>query len=234
MKFGFLSTFLILFSTNLFAGPRTIKVGIVDTGLDLNDPRLNSQLCPYGHKDFTGTGLADTVGHGTFVAALIERYAGKGDYCLLIYKFYSISEPGVKNTNNEVSAFKKAIRDGASVINFSGGGERFSEEEFLVVKNNPQVTFVVAAGNDNLDLDIFGNTYYPASFFFKNEIVLENVDKYGNKAQTSNWGSKITESEVGEDVVSMLPNGQMGKESGTSFSTAIRTGKMIREMLNEK
>ncbi|MFA5892203.1 MAG: S8 family serine peptidase, partial [Actinomycetota bacterium] len=65
-------------TTNYIGAPRLwdrgfrgqgVKVGIVDTGVDKDHPMLDQVVV--AERDFTGSGLADTVGHGTWVASAI-------------------------------------------------------------------------------------------------------------------------------------------------------------------
>ena len=211
-----------------------VKVAVVDTGLDLTDIRLKKHLCPTGHKNFVdGESLDDTEGHGTHIVGLIEKYARNSNYCILVYKFYSDSASGFLDQKREVLSMRQAVRDGATIVNFSAGGPVFSEEESLVIKQNPQVTFVVAAGNEGENLDIPGNEFYPASLFYKNMEVVENVDKRGNRNPSSNYGSKVEYAENGTDVVSYLPNGGLGIMTGTSQATAIFSGKLVAKKSKE-
>jgi len=203
-----------------------LRVAIVDTGLDLNDPRFQGHLCAVGHRSFTGD-LKDTYGHGTHVAGLIQKYAGDADYCFLIYKYYDEKNKDLDNFAYEVEAFEQAVADGADIVNFSGGGPASSVEEMAVIRDNPQVLFVVAAGNENKDIDIPENHYYPASYPLKNVIVVGNVDKRGNRVPSSNWGKKVDFVEDGDNVKSFLPGGKEGRMTGTSQATAIHTGKML-------
>ncbi len=225
----------ILLLTLLLAYPasaKTLKVAIIDTGLDINDYRFSGHVCPKGNKDFTGSGLVDTNSHGTHVAGLIQHFAGPGDYCFLIYKFYLESNPGSISSKHMVEAIQEAINNGASIVNISGGGAEFKEEEFLLIKNNPQVTFVVAAGNEGQSLDAPGNEFYPASYNLENEIVVGGVDVNGVRVPSSNYGKKVVNQELGENVLSYLPENKIGPKTGTSQATAIRTGKLIRIILN--
>ena len=166
MKFG------LIFIAILFSLPgltehkcsKTLRVAIVDTGLSLTDSRFRGHICPTGHKNFVNDeSLADVNGHGTFIAGLIKQYAGDGDYCLLIYKYYEDSATPLVNLDREIQSLQEAVDNGADIVNFSGGGPGFNEKEYLIIKNNPKVTFVVAAGNNHHDLDLPWNKYYPAS-----------------------------------------------------------------------
>lgn len=209
-----------------------LKIAVIDTGLNLKDVRFKNHLCSTGHKDFTGTGLNDSNGHGTHVSGLIEKYAGNGNYCFLIYKYYTDSESGSDSLRHEIDAIREAVMDGAEIINISGGGDEFNEYESLLIKYNPQIIFVVAAGNNGENLDIPSNKFYPASYFYGNEEVVSAVNEKGTLVSFSNYGKKVENKELGEDVLSYLPGGQTGLISGTSQATAIYTGKLIRKMLN--
>lgn len=205
-----------------------LKVAVVDTGLDLTDPRLKDHLCSSGHKNFVkNQTLEDVNGHGTFVAGLIEQYAKNGNYCLLIYKYYDDSESGMGNLEREVLAFQEAIDNEADIINLSAGGSSFDELEYITIKNNPNVTFVISAGNDGENLDLPGNKYFPASYWLKNEVVVENINEDGTLAHTSNYSVKTNVKEVGENSLSYFPHDRAGYLSGTSMSAAIHTGKLI-------
>jgi hypothetical protein len=224
-------TFPLLILLTSLAQAATLKVGVVDSGLNLEDSRFKSHLCRTGHRDFTGEGISDTQGHGTAMVGLITRFATDGDYCLVIYKYYSDKVPGYMNVDHEVEALRQAAKDGIKIVNLSGGGPVFNEKEYLVIRDNPEITFVVAAGNEGQNLDVPGNEYYPAMYYQKNEVVVENIDESGHRTESSNYGSKITVSEVGVNVYTTLIHGY-GYITGTSASTAVHTGKLIRTILN--
>lgn len=212
---------------------KPIKVAIVDTGLDLTDPRFKAHLCKTGHRNFVEFETAtDLMDHGTHVAGLIQKYAGNANYCLLIYKYYSEDALGTMNMKREVLAFNEAIKNGATVINYSGGGPVFSEEEAIIIEKHPEITFVVAAGNEGQNLDVSGNEYWPASLFYPNIQVVESVNRDEVLSKNSNYTSKKHYLEVGEDVESYLPNGKVGVMSGTSMSCAVHTGKLVDKLSN--
>lgn len=210
---------------------QTLRVAVIDSGLNIEDTRLKDHLCSTGHKDFTGFGLKDTNGHGTAMVGLIEKYAGTGDYCLLIYKYYSSTSPGSVNLKNEVDALQEVYRENVKIVNLSGGGPEFNEKEYLAIRTNPETTFVVAAGNEGKDLDIPGNEFFPASYYQPNELVIGNVDQNNQRVSSSNYGKKVTAVEIGENVRTTSINGYAAV-TGTSASTAIFTGKLIRKILD--
>jgi major intracellular serine protease len=205
-----------------------LKVGVIDTGLDITDTRLNSRLCPNSSQDFTGTGLVDHHGHGTHVVGIIENRAKDANYCLAIFKFYD------KNLAPEadlINALKEAISQKLDIVNMSLGGKDFDQQEKDLICNNPHIKFIVSAGNDNEDL---GKTpTYPASYHCDNEVIVgatgdDYVGAIGQpKAWFSNYGDIIDVWEPGSHIRSTLPNGQEGEMSGTSMSAASITGKAI-------
>lgn len=198
------------------------RVAVLDTGLNLTDPRFTQHLCPTGHKNFVlGETINDIVGHGTHVSGIIEQFADGANYCMLIYKYFSYHATGIQNVNREVQALNEAILNEADIVNFSGGGDEPNQEEYSVIKNNPRVVFVVAAGNDHKNLNYSDNTYFPASYWLKNEYVIGASD-----SSSSNYGSKVL-FEPGYEVLSYLPNNQLGRMSGSSMSTARFTGKLV-------
>ena len=222
-------------------GPATVKVAVVDSGLDLKDPRFARVLCQTGHKDVTDTTLDDLDGHGTHITGLIKQYAGGEGYCIMIVKYYTSAASGKLNSERMIKAIRWAVSHGASFVNISAGGPNFEEQEFVLFRDNPRAHFIVAAGNNGINLDLCGfsnvkdHCYFPASYHSKNMIVVGNQDKDGLRAESSNFGYVVVnEWEMGVDVESTLPGGRAGLMSGTSQATAIHTGKIIRKRITHE
>ena len=201
-----------------------IKIAIVDTGLDLKDPRFKDVLCSEGHKDFTGEGIQDTVGHGTHVAGLTKEYAKSSNYCFTIYKFYSIKNSSL---DRYVQALKTALESDNHLINSSAGGTTSDITEKAVIARHPKKTIIASAGNDNINLDK-NCTYYPVCYGLSNVLSVGSYIAPGIKSPTSNYGEIVPMYwEIGENVLSTLPNNKTGRMSGTSMAAAIYTGKLI-------
>lgn len=226
-----------------------LKVAIMDTGLDLEDPRFKYLLCSYGHKDFTGEGIQDDDTHGTHIAGLIKVNAGfyNRDYCLIIVKWLGLK----RHKENTVKAYMEALKYISEVkpdiVNISGGGISL-ENEYTIIKSIPSTVFVVATGNRGLDMKINkNNRYYPASLTFdrsiKNVVPVGSLTDKGLRVGSSNYGAPRMQWEIGDDVVSTFPewycqkfgntiprsHGCMGIMSGTSMATAVHTGKLIKK-----
>lgn len=205
------------------------KIAVVDTGLDINDNRFQEVLCKQGHWDFVTNSMnpVDTDGHGTHVAGIIKKYAQNANYCLIIIKYYDKNNPGYVNSLNVVKSFQYAAQLGVSIINFSGGGFAYTEQEYKVIEQNPKITFVVAAGNENKDIDKPENYYFPASYKLSNIISVGSLDHNLKKAKTSNYGTTVKAWEIGDKVSSTYLNGEEWVLSGTSMAAPAHTGKLI-------
>lgn len=222
---------MILFLVSL-ALAETTKVAVIDTGLNLSDNRF-THLCVTGHKDFTSTSINDVHGHGTHVYGLIQQYAGNKNYCVLIYKYYSDRNNEEQNLKNEILSIREAIKNGAKIINFSAGGNSFSKKEYSIIRYHPEIAFVVASGNDGIDLDSNkeDNQYFPTSYALHDFYVegkeykkLKNILVVGGKEYTNFSKSMYIENSI--DVLSFGIEGNK-KMSGSSMSTAIHTGRII-------
>lgn len=198
-----------------------LRVAIIDTGLDPTDARF-THLCENGHIDLTGTGIKDTMGHGTFVAGLIQEYAGDANYCMIIIKLFDTK---VVMEDTYGRGIKAAIDEKAALVNISGGGNRAEPGEYDLIRSNPQTMFVVAAGNWGADITGV-EKFFPASYDLLNEVVVGSRGQMFRRSYFSNYGSIVTAWENGESVVGYSPTG-LTTMSGTSMSTAIKTGKII-------
>ncbi len=208
---------MLLGAISIAKAAEPIRIAVIDTGLN----NLSSYpLCP-GNKQWnfvsSTSDLTDGIGHGTHVVQLITQTAGKGNYCLLIYKYY-VEHGSFLNLNKELSAILRAVKDKADIVNFSSGGPEFEEYEFNLIKDNPQLLFVVAAGNEGEDLGKSRNGYYPASYHLPNMIVVGAKDSSGHRLSSSNYGKIV---DVWEE------------SDCTSYATAIHTGKQIKKRLGK-
>lgn len=224
---------------------KQIKVAVIDTGIDLTMLK-SKEYCNTGHKDFTGSGIEDVNGHGTHISGLVDQYAknlilsedatpgqvnAKSiNYCQIIIKYYS--ENGENNLTNSLKAFRWAIDQKVDIINYSGGGTTpFPEEKKLILEAlDKGIKVVAAAGNEHSNLSI--HRFYPAMYDKRIYIVGNLVDtKSRNIATTSNFGDPVNTWERGTSLMSTLPLGKYGYMSGTSQATAVKSGKLVREML---
>lgn len=219
----------ISFNVKAQAKYHQIKVVVIDTGLDTEDIRLSSHICEKGNIDITEEGLKDLVGHGTHVVGLIEIHAQNADYCISMIKYASLHYDMM---GAYLQALQQAIAQNPDIINLSLSGKIYTKEEKDLICDHPNITFVVAAGNEGIDID--KDPVYPASLGCKNIRVVGGLDKKGYRYSLSNYGKNVKYYEDAVDVLSTLPNGEEGSKTGTSMSTAIYTGKLVYEKYLEE
>ncbi len=193
-----------------------VRVAVIDTGINYTRAR---NLCPAGHKDFTGKGLYDANGHGTNVSGLIDKNVGSRNYCQVIIKYFHDKgdEYNVVFTSNQ--AFSHAIDMGVDIINFSSVGFAPNKLERELVKKalDRGIIIITPSSNRNLNLDDFCNVF-PACYD-ERIVVIGNsegptgkgriVDAYVSGKNKYAWGVTM---------------------SGASQATAITTGKYIKHL----
>lgn len=225
-------------------GSKSVVVAVIDTGVDANHPDLKENIWEkregnqriYGW-DFVSNrpNPSDVHGHGTHVSGIIGAVANPSagvsgvaqKVSILPIRYYSESNSGAVNLANTVKALRYAVDQGAAIINYSGGGPEFSEEEYLAMKyaEAKGVLVVAAAGNERQNIDREENYYYPAAYRLKNVISVASTDIHNALLPSSNWGkTKVDIAAPGEKIFSTMPRGRYGNMTGTSQATAFVTG----------
>lgn len=185
--------------------------------------------------NFSGnnSNLADNHGHGTHIAGIIGAEGGNNfgisgvapKVSLMILKYYDPLASGSNNLRNTIQAIEYAVKMGAHIINYSGGGIEYSADEFQAVKKAEQkgILFVAAAGNERSNSDV--THYYPANYGLKNIISVTAIDPRTETLPSSNYGKRTVDlAAPGQDIYSTLPGGQFGLLTGTSQATAFVSG----------
>jgi len=134
--------------------------------------------------------LLDSMGHGTHISGIIKNESSKSPFTsnksnkkpkigLMILKYYDAEASDSQNIENTVKALNYAIKMGAQVINYSGGGSLPSQAELSAIQeaNRRHIFVVAAAGNNNKNTDIMG--YYPANYRLPNIISVAATNKEG-------------------------------------------------------
>lgn len=215
-----------------------IRIGVIDTGFGYEGKGLIAPLCKYGHKDFgqdqfyshtLGTKdpiPTDVHAHGTNIVGLIDQYASKGKsaYCFVIIKIYSQKATNRQNAEASTKALQYVNNLNIEIVNYSGGGPGFVQEEKDAVQKylGSGGRIIAAAGNNGINLTgEEEHAFYPAMYDSRITVV-GNVDKLGNRVKSSNYGKLVTVWENGVDQI-----GYGIKLTGTSQATAIHTGKVV-------
>ena len=237
---------------SLTQGSSNIVVAVIDTGIDANHPDIRPNLWKApGTLDRPGSGSVygwdfvnktanptDFHGHGTHIAGIIGAVANSRtgtsgvspSVQIMPVRYYSETAPGSVNLANTIKALHYAIDNGARIINYSGGGPEYSEEEYQAMKKAEEhgVLIVAAAGNDHRNTDLEEYRYYPAAYQLKglrNIITVASIDSDNRILSSSNWGMRSVDvAAPGEGILSTIPGGRYGKMTGTSQATAFVSG----------
>lgn len=189
---------------------KRITVALIDTGFDAREEIINEfgrERIEDGLNVVTGTICDfDVNGHGTHVGSTILDCTRGLNVVLYPIGLYVDSSPGFTDSNLLLSIMK-ADEIGADVVNMSlGGPSPISSQDVLdeaikdVIKNSG-MTFVVAAGNDTVDID--DNSICPAHI--DDCVTVAAVDRAGIPADFSNFGESVDIAAPGKDILSFLP-----------------------------
>lgn len=197
-----------------------VKIGIIDSGCDLDHPDLNIS----SFKNFTESNSAeDTSGHGTHVAGIIAAqgniYGMLGvapDAEIHIYKALDGNSGSIKGV---IDALKTAIDDNMDIINMSlGTPSEVSGLEKLCKKAQLKgITVVVASGNSGLQ-----ENFYPASY--DSCISVGAIDDNMKVAYFTTYGQQLDIVAPGAEILSTYLDGTYAVLSGTSMAAPFVSG----------
>lgn len=216
---------------NINKGNKTVKVAVIDTGIDDNHEDLAAKIVD--RRNCTDSITSDDLfGHGTHVAGIIAGItnnnigiAGVGNESTLL-NAKALGDNGSGYYSWIADCIVWSVDMGAKVINLSLGGTANSQllEEAVNYANGKGVVVVAAAGNSN------SNSYfYPAAY--NHVISVAATDQNDERAKFSNWGSWVDVASPGVSIYSTLPNHpnalkttNYGYLSGTSMAAPYVSG----------
>ncbi|WP_247597564.1 type VII secretion-associated serine protease mycosin [Streptomyces sp. RKND-216] len=207
-----------------------VKVAVIDTGVDSDNPQIGPALLP--GDDFVGgtKGTEDENGHGTRVAGIIaaQPVGGTGfsglahDAKILPLRYTGGEEEG--NSETMSKAIRAAVAADVDVINISSDTADKKPNPGLeaavaqAVAND--ILVVVAAGNDGADGK--HEKTYPAAY--DDVLAVAASDRNNERAQFSQSGDFVDIAAPGVGMVSTVPNGGQCPADGTSFAAPYVAG----------
>lgn len=182
-------------------GSATVKVGIIDTGIDISHPDLENKVNVSLSRDFSNAydyelPCVDEANHGTGVAGIIaatpNNNAGIAGVCWnveLVSLKIDITTIGFP-TYRVSQALTHAQYCNIPIVNMSLG---FPQEDNCVrtAIENYSGLVIVAAGNDNYNLSTYN--YYPATYDYDNIIVVGASKENDCKADFSNYSQNYVD-----------------------------------------
>ncbi|MBC7545110.1 MAG: S8 family serine peptidase [Candidatus Sericytochromatia bacterium] len=201
---------------NLTKGLKTLKIGVVDSGVDPQHPDLVDNLLPlidiwkdvHGTDKFTFGGRAYTMdgkdgnGHGTHVtgilAAAIDNSTGVAGTAGQV-KIQPIKATDYEGNTDALTLFrsvKRAIDEGCKVINVSIGGDGTGDPDLESLRTTVAyaythgVIIVAATGNESArSRKLIQNVTLPAAY--PGAIAVAAVTQYDKIAEYSNGGPQV-------------------------------------------
>lgn len=227
-------------ATRVPEGGSGIKVAVIDTGVDINHPLLKNNLDLADSYDFvdndanpsevSSNSSSSKYGHGTAVVGVILQFAPNAQIMVM----RALQPTGNGPTSTIVKAVDKAVANGAKVINLSLGSNSNSAALNTSIANAlaKGVLVVASAGNENKDGMLYParntkSAQFPAS---SGLIAVGSVDSNLKKSVFSNYGTNMTLTAPGENIVTSFPDNRLVKASGTSFSAPAVTGAIALAM----
>ncbi|XQC72364.1 type VII secretion-associated serine protease mycosin [Streptomyces sp. JL4002] len=214
---------------------RSVRVAVIDTGVDRANPQLGPALDVGAGKDLVdpkgGDGTADTVGHGTKVAGLIAARPQEGTGFVglapdsTIIPIRQNDGQGKGNALSLSQAIDHAVAKGAQVINISQDTDAQLTADSELAKSVSKavaanIVVVASAGNDGTSGR--KRRTYPAAF--PGVLAVGASDRNNERAEFSQPGDFIGVAAPGVDMVSTVPGFGQCIDNGTSFSAPYVAG----------
>lgn len=233
---------------DVFTGDASLKVGVIDTGVDYNHPDLaanawtNPGEIPGNNLDDDGNGYVDDIhgydfvnddgdpfddnGHGTHCAGTIAGVGNNGlgvtgvVWSARIIGIKFLGAGGSGSTDDAIAGVQYAIAVGCRLTSNSWGGGGFSQAllDAIDAAGAADQLFIAAAGNAGSDND--ASPSYPASYTSPYIVSVAATDDGDQLASFSNYGATSVDlGAPGVDILSCQPGGGYQTLSGTSMAT---------------
>jgi len=204
----------------------TIRVAIIDTGIDLDHPDLQDNIKGNVNLIKPRKSGNDNNGHGTHMAGIVAGVdndigvIGTGPD-ISLYAVKVLNKKGIGWLSDLIDALNWCINNKMQVINMSFGSpaDNQSFHDAIIKVNQAGIVQVASAGNDG---EFDGEIMYPAKY--PETIAVSAIDRYNNFASFSSYGPEIDLAAPGVNIKSTYKNRSYKRLDGTSMSAAHVTG----------
>lgn len=212
-----------------------VKVAVLDTGIDLNNSDLSTNILPQSYDTVTGTSPSQlyTPAHGMPIAGIIGaiknnnyQVVGVAPQC----KLFSISSKLDNRYESDVvqraDGINWAVQKGADIINNSWYFYYpidFLDDAITNALNNGRsglgTILIFASGNSNKPENVSSLfVKYPASSDDR-IISVGAINNTGTRANFSCYGEQLDVVAPGVNILSTVYNNNISFNNGTSFAT---------------
>jgi thermitase len=229
-------------------GSRSIKIAVIDTGIDYNHPDLKNNIAVnlaekngtqgvdddnngyvddvYGYDFANNDGdPMDGHSHGTHCSGTIAGDHNNigvsgvmAEASMVAVKF--LGDNGSGSTEGAIRAIDYATKRGVDIMSNSWGGGGYSQalEDVIKKANDAGIVFVAAAGNDSANNDT--TPHYPSSYSVPNVISVAAHQIDDTLASFSCYGKRsVHVAAPGKNIMSTINNNAYAVYSGTSMAT---------------
>ena len=198
-----------------------IRIGLIDTGIDLAHPAIKGQKVTIESMLSSGNAAAPPE-HGTAIADILIGSVTLGQYggllpgsSLYAAAVFRTREEEKSDTTAElvVRALNWLLGQQVSVVNMSLGGRRNRLMEYAIKAVIDHDVYVVAAAGNSRESD---TPVYPAAL--PGVIAVTAVDSRGERYRHASSGDYISFSAPGVDIWVAAPGGGGAYRTGTSYA----------------
>jgi hypothetical protein len=209
-------------------------VAVIDTGFTPHIDLLNKRIGGYNFVN-PGASVYDNNNHGTIISGLIAAQANNNQGIAGVAYNSKIMPLKVSNGDaTDLEYLTQAInylkKQNIKIANISFGANGYTRSFQQAFINNPQILFVVAAGNEGRNNQSIPT--YPCSLPMENIVCVAASTQNDKLAGWSNYGWKDVDlAAPGENIISTGSTNPYLIADGTSFSSPIvaATAALLQE-----
>jgi subtilisin family serine protease len=210
---------------SITTGSSSVVVAVIDSGVDSTHPDLTAKILPGWSFVNNNSVTMDVMGHGTAVAGTVAAISNNGagvagvSWGSMIMPLVVVDSTDYASYSNIAAAIQYAADHGVRVMNISIGGSSASSTLQTAVNYAWGKGAIIFASAMNSSTNA---PYYPAAC--TNVVAVAATDNNNNLASFSDYGSWITISAPGTNILTTNDGGGYGYWYGTSFSSPITAG----------